>query len=456
MKKVTILISIIIIAFITNAQENNANIWYFGEHAGVDFSYGLPSGITDGQLDTWEGCASVCNQQGGLLFYTDGQTVYNRNHQVMPNGSGILGDYSASQSSIIVPKPSLSTGNNIYYIFTVDCWENNLVNGLRYSIVDMSLDGGLGDITSEKNILLHDKVAEKITAIHHTNNSDIWILTHDWGSNDYLTYKLTEDSVYTIPVVTSLGYNYSGDYTLGAGQLRFSKNGNYVVSTMNYVHRFELFRFNRTTGELSDMLEFQDDNFLLRSWGAEFSPNGRYLYIAKRPPEILLQFDLQTWDYSSVVNSVVAIETTSGSTADYDAGSLQMGPNGKIYLTRYNETHLSVINQPNNAGTACDFDEIGVDLNGRLCKWGLPNLFYFKGFEFFTGSEVDTTICEGDSIYLEDSYQTIEEIYHDTVQSYQGWDSIVNTNLVVLESLPTPIISEAGGVLTSSLAMNYQ
>ena len=356
----------------------------------------------------------------------------------MPNGNGLLGNYSASQSAIIIPKPSSSLENNIYYIFTVDCWQNDLENGLRFSIVDMSLDGGLGDITNDKNILLHDKVAEKITTIPHSNNQDMWILVHDWGSNDYLVYKLTEDGLDLTPIVSSLGYDYSGNYDLAAGQLRLSKEADYLVSTMNTINRFELFKFNNSEGTLSDMLEFQDDDYLLRAWGVEFSSNQRFLYLAKRPPEILLQFDLQTWDSASIYNSSIAVASTSGSPNNYDAGSLQMGPNGKIYLTRYNKTYISVINQPNKNGTSCNFEEIGVNLNGKICKWGLPNLYYYEGFKFVTGSEIDTAICEGDSIYLENVYQTIEKTYYDTLTSYQGWDSIVNINLSVIEN-PIPI-----------------
>ncbi len=432
------------------SQENNANIWYFGEYAGVDFTHGIPTALTDGQINTWEGCASVCNQNGELLFYTDGQKIYNRNHQVMPNGNYLLGDYSASQSSIIVPKPSNNPGNNIYYVFTVDDWSSHFQDGLRYSVVDMSLNDGLGDVTSEKNILLHDKVAEKITAIHHTNNHDVWVLAHDWGSNDYLAYLVTENGVTTTPIVTSIGYNYTGDYNVGAGQLRFSRHGLYLVSTMNYLHRFELFKFNRTTGTLYDMLQFQSNNELMRAWGVEFSPNERFLYVSRRPPEILLQFDLQNWDSTSVYNSKTVIETTSETANDYDAATLQMGPNGKIYLARYNETYLSVINKPDSAGTDCDFQEIGIDLNGRLCKWGLPNLFYYKGFMFFTGSEQDTSICEGDSIFLENNWQTTAGTYYDTINSYLGWDSIVNTHLEILPTAPTPSITENNGILTSS------
>ncbi len=450
------LISTIFLSARLFSQENNANIWYFGANAGVDFNYGVPKALTDGQLNTWEGCASICNQNGELLFYTDGQKIYNKNHQIMPNGNGLLGNYTSSQSSIIVPKPSSATSNNIYYVFTVDCWDNQFVNGLRYSVVDMSLNGGLGDVTSEKNILLHDKVAEKIAAVHHSNSKDIWVLTHDWGSNDYLAFLVTEDSVSTIPVVTSIGYNYLGDYTLGAGQLRFSKDGIYVASTINYIHRFELFKFNRATGILYDMLEFQDSDNFLRAWGVEFSTNQRFCYISRRPPEILLQFELKIWDYDSVLNSKTVVASTSGSVNDYDAGTLQIGPNGKIYLTRYDKTYISVINQPNNKGSACDFEEVGVSLNGRLCKWGLPNLFYYKGFKFFTGSEQDIAICQGDSVFLENHWQTTEGVYYDTLQINSSWDSIVNTHLTVLLAPEIPTISENNGVLMSSSTSGNQ
>ena len=53
--------------------------------------------------------------------------------------TGLNGDVSSTQSAIIVPSP----GNpNIYYVFTVhDAGEPE---GLQYSLVDISLNGGLG------------------------------------------------------------------------------------------------------------------------------------------------------------------------------------------------------------------------------------------------------------------------------------------------------------------------
>jgi hypothetical protein len=140
-------------------SQKEAAIWYFGEKAGLDFNSGSPVSITDGKIITSEGCASISDKNGSVLFYTDGSLVFNKFHKVMPNGSGLLGHNSSTQSAIIVPKP-----NNpyVYYIFTVDqplpdnVDDNPLNdqdppnNGLNYSEVDIRLDNGLGDIPENK------------------------------------------------------------------------------------------------------------------------------------------------------------------------------------------------------------------------------------------------------------------------------------------------------------------
>ena len=75
-------------------------------------------------------------------------TVYNKNHTVMPNGTGLLGHASSTQSAIIVKKPQ---SNTIYYIFTVDGF-SGAGGGFHYSEVDLTLQGSLGDINANKNI----------------------------------------------------------------------------------------------------------------------------------------------------------------------------------------------------------------------------------------------------------------------------------------------------------------
>ena len=127
--------------------------WYFGNNAGLNFNN--------------EGCATFSDGNGNLLFYTEGVNVWNRNHQIMPNGEGLLGSTSATQSAMVLPRPGSS---NIYYIFTSDnvqSYQNGEGGvGFNYSVIDMNLNGGLGDVTV-KNINLLPNASEKVTAVRN-------------------------------------------------------------------------------------------------------------------------------------------------------------------------------------------------------------------------------------------------------------------------------------------------
>ena len=164
-------------------SQNEANIWYFGQFAGLDFSNGIPVALSNGAMNQAEGCATISDSDGNLLFYTDGVSIWNQNHVIMPNGTGLMGGTSASQSAIIVPKPN---DPNIYYVFTVPAEIGTL--GLRYSEVDMTLDGGLGNVTTIENVFLISPTEEKVTAVRHSNNTDIWVVTHLWDSDNFYAY----------------------------------------------------------------------------------------------------------------------------------------------------------------------------------------------------------------------------------------------------------------------------
>src|SRR5690606_33959812 len=113
---------------------------------------------------------TYCDREGNLLFYTNGIKVWNKNHGIMPNGTGLFGDFSSSQAAVIVPKPE---SPNLFYIFTTNAFETN--GGLRYSIVDMAANGNTGAVL-DKNILLTSATCEKISVVRHSNNQDFWVV----------------------------------------------------------------------------------------------------------------------------------------------------------------------------------------------------------------------------------------------------------------------------------------
>lgn len=133
-----LLFLLLIIGYQSGFGQKEGNIWYFGLNAGLDFNSGVLVALTDSQMSTEEGCASISDCDGLLLFYTDGITVWNKNHQVMGNGTDLNGNISTAQGATIIQKPGSST---IFYIFTIDAELGS--KGFCYSEVDVSLAGGL-------------------------------------------------------------------------------------------------------------------------------------------------------------------------------------------------------------------------------------------------------------------------------------------------------------------------
>ena len=148
-------------------EKKRATFWHFGNQVGIDFTC-LPASFTGSQMNAFEGSASISDTNGILQFYTEGTTVWDRNNNVMPNGTGLLGNPSSVQSAIITPHP----GNpDHYFIFTTDAiWENNGVNGLQWHEVDMTLNGGFGDVISKNNQLI-DRTQEKLVAVRNATST---------------------------------------------------------------------------------------------------------------------------------------------------------------------------------------------------------------------------------------------------------------------------------------------
>lgn len=337
--------------------QGEANIWYFGQNAGLDFNSGTPVVLTDGMLNTSEGCASISNAAGDLLFYTDGMTVYNKNHMVMPNGMFLLGNPSSTQSAIIVKQPGL---DNIYYTFAVD---GALAGGggLSYSEVDMNLDGGLGDINANKNIMMTPTTCEKVCAVTHANGADFWIVTRLENSNIFHSYLLTNTGLDMTPVVSTVGTVYGP--TLG--YLRSSTDGTMLAGAYwtggGATQTVEIYDFDISTGLISNnQILFSGENF----YGVEFSPNGQFLYASNDVN--IVQFNLLAGSLLDIQASVTNL--SSG----VNKWALQLGPDEKIYVSSAS-TVIDVINNPNELGTACDYEENAITFPaGTSSMLGLP------------------------------------------------------------------------------------
>ena len=403
MKKNILLFVILLAAFSINAQKQ-ANYWYFGEYAGLNFGLGIPVPLTDGALNTGEGCSSISSSTGVLQFYTDGRFVYDRNHDQMQHGSGLFGHSSSTQSGIIVPKPASTTQ---FYIFTVDAYDNNLVNGLCYTRVDMTLNGGLGDVvSSEKNISLLPYACEKVTAVGHDNGISIWVITHQWGSDAFYAYEVTTTGVITTPVISHAGQPLIGDMQASKGYIKTSPDGSKVAMANNTAFEVGIFNLNNASGTITHLVT--DENYINPGgsdpggpYGVEFSPNSNYLYIGEwKANRRIHQYDVSSGVAETILNSRVIVGSV-GQNAD-PIGALQTGPDNRIYIARRNSGYLSRINSPNTAGTGCGFVDNALNLGGRQCTYGLPPFivsFFYLSVDFYW----DTPTCDGTAVQFHTS-----------------------------------------------------
>jgi hypothetical protein len=373
--------------------------WYFGDHAGLDFNSGVPIPLTNGATysDSYphsEGTAVISDSAGSVLFYTNGQKIWNKNHIVMPNGDSLLGHLSSTQAALIVPKPGSS---RYFYVFTTDAFfQDFLKNGFRYSVVDICLDGGLGDvIPNQKNILLIDTVAEKLTAVRHSNGQDYWIITHKFFSDAFYSYLLTNNGIVdtVISHVGSVHKEYCSSSTLptrsSIGSLKASPNGTKLacVNGQTCYNISEIFDFDSNTGIVSNMIDLLANDNL---YGISFSPDNSKLYISSwGPNHSIYQYDLSSGIPTNIVNSKVVIANQTF--GPWYLG-MQLGPDGKIYIAIRNHTSLAVINNPNLSGTNCSFSDLTVSLSGKMCSWGLPNFIDF--YEYSNNINVCTVGIE--------------------------------------------------------------
>jgi sugar lactone lactonase YvrE len=365
-------------------SKNYANNWYFGNQAAIKFENNVPAALTNSAMSQVEGVATISDANGNLLFYTNGITIYNRNHQIMVNGTGLTSHSSNTQAAFIVPFPE---NPNKYYVITPDPY--------YYSIVDMTLDNGNGAVqTDAKNILISQERSEKVAGLLASNQTDIWLITYGASQMRFNVYKITPDGITTSPVVSQFA-TASGYY----GYMKISPDGT-KIAMANFNNTFHLYDFNAATGIVSNQRIMNINVGGFGSYGIEFSPNNNLVYVADhRGQNRVYQYDITLATPALIAASVVPLATNAQA-----LGGIQLGPDNKIYVARENAGFLGVINNPNVVGADCNYVADGVSLSGKTSNLGLPgfvasslvqNQPYISSFSPISGEVGDTVIISG-------------------------------------------------------------
>jgi len=385
--------------------------WFFGQGVGLNFNTTPPTPYqlrgTNFYSAGREGSTSMCDSSGNLLFYTNGDSVYNRQHAILKNSKSLENrqSYSALQSCMALP---IYGKSNKYFLFKGVSSEGrgNGNKNMSYSVIDMNEDGGLGGMIA-KDSFLPLTPNECFGVTQHANGIDYWIacVGKPEGLNNnaiFTCVRTTGETVSSTLVSQDLG-DYVGSTFF---PFKFSPDAEKVLT-----HRFwdrniipgqstqvnVLYKFDNKTGEVSDRI-----TIIGLGLYSEFSANGQFLYLQKFNGGLyqIVQYDLSIWNSTAIQNSATVVHTL---TTNIELSGMQLGPDHKIYIFSKLQSYLDVINSPNKKGINCNLVAQGISWPslGSTIEYGVP---YYPSFWFannlFLNIGEDTIICEGDSLLL--------------------------------------------------------
>lgn len=458
------------------AQTQVSNQWYFGERAGLDFTFGAPVALADeNQMFSPEGCATISDVNGDLLFYTNGSTVWNKDHLVMINGDSIGGDSTAAQSALILP---FADDQTMFYIFTTEEVYGDFTFNMKMTLVDMKADSARGEVLI-KNVPFIESSAEKLTASGFTGNP--WLLAHEYGNNTFRAYPVTPNGI--------IGALYSAageDHVFqnerqATGYMKFAPGGNYVAVVIpgdtNYI---DLLNFDIATGELSNSRLIDIEEYApAQIYGLEFSADALKLYVTTQ--NTLLQYDLDSINSQDPAADIQATRFEYPDNLNF--GTLQTGPDGVIYIAIDGATSVASLSNPGGDDAGATFTQSAVDLLGRTSRLGLPNFTQQTGSagqqpgitteEACVGLETNFTATGRDSSIEEYSWdfgdstglfteQNLTHVYTTpgtyivelTLSNRCDVDSVLTDTIQVFSIPPTPLVPAdtalCGGPITLS------
>jgi gliding motility-associated-like protein len=381
------------------AQQEN-NIWLFGDMGGITFNSGTPQLYVGSAMNAYIPSVSVCNATGQLQFYSEGTKVWNRNHVLMPNGSGLVGNFYPTITQGVIAMPFLNDTTK-YYLFTLEGYQPNNPGSkfcLRYSIINMTLNGGLGDIIAgQKNILLDSFMSESLTTVRGSGCYN-WLLAHKQNEGKFVAYKIDATGIISVvsSSVSALPFP-SGNNPYRSQEMKVSPdntkigwaNNLYASNTGNV----ELYDFNNTTGIVSNGLlldTFWNSN--AGDYGIAFSPDNKKFYYSNFSFGQIYQMDLDLLpNLTAVKNSKTGISNVSQSIT-----GLRLGPDNKIYAK--SPIYVSMINNPNGAGAACNFT-FGTFTMSANYGWRLGDNVVINKVDTFY-SKTDTALCFLDTAWF--------------------------------------------------------
>ncbi|PSR55156.1 hypothetical protein AHMF7605_17405 [Adhaeribacter arboris] len=387
-RKVYLCITLVILSAPSYGQ-NEASVWYLGNGYGLDFNQGTPEVIKAGSDEGFP-TYTYSNTAGQVLLSANQQGIFNKDGNLIQHGAW---EETIINEIYIIRKPG---SRSLFYIFYVGATSTNntFINSVKYKTVDITANGGWGAALEEAKTI-YSTLHGSFTVSALCANNTYWLVGEadrnvSTGSDQLLAFRITVDGVSLNPVRSvpvSIG-NSSG--------LKFSPKGDKIVFGYdgNGFEGTDVANFNTETGEITKSIRLEQ-----RGWNAEFSASGNRIYLSGlyNNPGKVWQFDLSTNDAQQIIASKTLVYAGPG-----HFESLQLAPDGKIYLTQPdNKKALAVITYPERLGAACavtpDAITLPKEIEGRLPTFAAN---FLSDYTFQPDAGPDKEVCQNQQVTL--------------------------------------------------------
>ncbi|WP_222166921.1 gliding motility-associated C-terminal domain-containing protein [Edaphocola aurantiacus] len=393
--------------YTANAQGEN-NHWHFGYGHHINFNMSPPAYAGNSNISTFESSTAVSDAQGNLLFYTIGCRIWDRNGNEMPNATNLLGNYSiaalpqykGSGSDCVQTLPNPANPNQ-YYIFSVKSAEEDC-DKVYYHMVDMTLNGGLGDvIPATKNTLLFQTVQNGLkehTTVTYGACNSYWFIATGGQPNNFAHYafKIDASGISATPVISTPSLTVNSAHLLGQIKILPQSQVSYMTTNNGLIRA----NFNKVTGVFSNFELIPNTE----GYRFEYAPNEQLMYV--KNVDAIKQYNLSL--YPNLV-AIGASATTVGPGSQYP--DMRLAPDGKIYVVDLGTGTLARIEQPNLSGTACTYTPAYITLQTpptNVMRLGAACLSRKIMDTVYTSTQTVLQLCPLDTITLHSTRQNMQ------------------------------------------------
>jgi len=310
----------------------------------LNFSTSPPNVSYTGISNGFEAIAHV-EDNGAILFYVNANGVYRGDNTIMPGSTGIIANNSSAEINVC----QIPGDPDRYYIL----YNAETCSPIYYSIVDMSLLGGIGDVVNLNTLIDNGNYGEGLEIVRIPGTNDYWFVTYDCDTGIEL-FEINATGIQPGNMVLPFDNNISDV----RGELDYHNGKVALAAAYANIQNVAIFDLDEATGAASNLVTLD----LSGAYGVEFSPDATKLYITiwYSSGTNLYQYDFTTGiltDYSITIPDGLNGWGSNG------FGQIEMGTDGRLYIVCDGSNNIFVIENPNDVVFTWSFIQTNFDLS---------------------------------------------------------------------------------------------